>query len=537
MTPSSMVAALAAVQARLAEVPDKDAMLACLFGLAPFPLQVYDRTGRSILVNQAFRDLYRTEPPPHYCIFDDKILEAGGFLVLVHRAFAGEVIELPALWYDPSALGIPGTEGSKRAAISTTLFPLFDALGAVSHVVIVARDETEAMGARERLECERNAAQKARQEAEAARAEAERASRTKDEFLAMLGHELRNPLAPIATALHLARLRGSLTAREQEVIERQVQHLSRLVDDLLDVSRLAQGKVKMDRKPLELGRAIARAIEMASPLLDECQHHLTRQVPQQGLLVNGDEGRLAQVFANLLTNAARYTPSGGQLGIRAKNTGDAIEVQVSDDGTGIAPDLLPHIWESFIQGARSSPREGGLGLGLALVRSFVTLHGGQVEAQSAGPGKGSTFIITLPACQTDDVIAVAVASPNLTSTPTPRKVLIVDDNADAAEMLAEYARMRGYEVATAGDGPEALRLAETFKPDVALLDIGLPMMDGFELAGNLQATLGAEVPLFALTGYGQDQDRERSAAAGFCRHFVKPVGIDEVMQAIAEVTS
>ena len=234
--------------------------------------------------------------------------------------------------------------------------------------------------------------------AEAARVEAETASRSKDEFLAMLGHELRNPLAPIVTALEILRLRGQVPEREMGILRRQVQHLTRLVDDLLDVSRITRGKVEIRKETVELSAAVAKAIEMAGPLVEQRQHELTVDVPPEGLEVHGDPVRLAQIVANLLTNAARYTEPGGHIAVRAWKEGEEVALSVTDDGQGISPELLPRVFDLFVQGPRSiDRREGGLGIGLTLVKSLVTLHGGRVEARSDGPGRGSTFLVRLPA--------------------------------------------------------------------------------------------------------------------------------------------
>jgi signal transduction histidine kinase/CheY-like chemotaxis protein len=358
--------------------------------------------------------------------------------------------------------------------------------------------------------------------AEAARAEAEAASRTKDEFLAMLGHELRNPLSPIVTALHLLEQRGLGGTREHGIIRRQVTHLVRLVDDLLDVSRITRGKITLHLEIVDLATVVGKAVEIASDLLEQRSHRLVVDVPP-GLLVAGDPVRLAQVVANLLTNAARYTPPGGNVEIRAAREDDRVRLSVKDDGRGLAPELLPTIFEAFVQAPRTPDRqEGGLGLGLALVRSLVALHGGKVEARSAGAGQGSTFVVELPAARRE-LAAVAAEPPPRVRPRAPLRVLVVDDNADGATLLAAVLQAAGHEVATAGDGPTALELAGRFGPDVAVLDVGLPVMDGYELATRLRERLGALAPdIIGISGYGQPGDHERSRAAGFRRHLVKP---------------
>ena len=375
--------------------------------------------------------------------------------------------------------------------------------------------------------------------AEAARERAEAANQAKDEFLAMLGHELRNPLSPILTAVQLLRLRGAGdAARELTIIERQAEHLVRLVDDLLDVSRIARGKVALHKQPTDIAGVVANAVEIASPLFERKQHRLSVDVAREPLVVDGDAVRLSQVVANLLTNAARYTEQGGNVWLSARAEAGEVVVRVRDDGVGIAAELLPRIFDMFVQGARRNDRpEGGLGLGLTLVRSLVALHGGRVEARSDGLGRGSEFIVRLPRVAAAAVAATTPAAPPPTGKPTaaaaPRRVLIVDDNVDAAQLLAEVLELSGYQTALAHDGPTALTAALRFAPDIALLDIGLPVMDGYELAAHLRSALGPAAPrIVALTGYGQKHDRERSRAAGFDSHLVKPVDAETLLRAL-----
>jgi len=361
-----------------------------------------------------------------------------------------------------------------------------------------------------------------------ARDAAEAANRAKDEFLAILGHELRNPLAPIVTALHLLRQRN-VEGRTVDVIDRQVGHLQRLVDDLLDVSRITRGKVELKRERIEISAVVAKSIELASPLFDERRHHLDVQVSSHGLELDGDPARLAQVVANLLTNAAKYTEPGGHIDVSAKRDGDRIVLTVRDDGMGIGATILPRVFELFAQEQQNIDRSrGGLGLGLAIVKSLVEAHGGTVHAESEGRGKGSRFIVELPAASG----ATPRAPAKVASSPGKRKkrrVLVVDDNRDAADLLAEMLHAKGHTAEVAYDGPSALGLAATFHPDVALLDLGLPVMDGFELARRLREG-HAELKLIALTGYGQRSDREKTRAAGFDAHLVKPVEL-ELLQA------
>ena len=371
--------------------------------------------------------------------------------------------------------------------------------------------------------------------AEEARKQAEAASRAKDEFLAMLGHELRNPLAPIVTALQLLKLRGDLKpGREQAILERQVKHLIRLVDDLLDISRVTRGMVELRRAPLDLHTVVARAVELASPLLEQKRHSFTARVPRVGLRLSGDETRLSQAIGNLLVNAAKYTPSGGSVVLDAAREGDEIVIAVRDNGDGMRPELLPRVFDLFVQGDRSIERaEGGLGIGLALVRSFVALHGGSVAAFSDGPGKGSEFVVRLPALPALPVPTPSSPPPPVAPATAPGlRVLVVDDNIDAAELLAEALQAAGHATRVAHDAPQALAAARSFAPQVAVLDIGLPVMDGYELAARLRAE-GLAPRLMAVTGYGQETDRERSRAAGFERHLVKPIDLDELLAALA----
>ena len=365
----------------------------------------------------------------------------------------------------------------------------------------------------------------------------EEADRRKDEFLAMLGHELRNPLAPIMTAVELMKLRGGFRAeRERQVIERQARHLVRLVDDLLDVSRITRGKVQLRREPAELSVVVAKAIEMASPLLEQRRHQLTIAVPREGLCAQVDVDRMGQVLANLLTNAAKYTPSGGHIRVTGGLEGGTVVVRVRDDGMGIAREMLSRMFDLFVQGQRTIDRsEGGLGIGLMLVRSLTELHGGTVSAHSDGPGLGSEFVVRLPAHT-----AAQVATPAAANDTGPNdvkgkvRVLVVDDNEDAADTIADVLGELGYEVQVAHDGPKALASAERFDPDVVVLDLGLPVMDGFEVARRLRAaTSGKRKPrLVALSGYGQDVDKANSRAAGFDVHLVKPVDVAELQDAL-----
>ncbi|HYU82292.1 MAG TPA: ATP-binding protein [Candidatus Polarisedimenticolia bacterium] len=351
--------------------------------------------------------------------------------------------------------------------------------------------------------------------------------RRKDEFLAMLGHELRNPLAPVTTALQIMRIHEnepSRVARSREIVERQIEHMSRLIDDLLDVSRITRGKIELREQPLLLSSVIERAIESARPLIDERGHRVVLDLPTEPVTFLADPARLAQVFANLLNNAAKYTDVGGRIWLRARVEGDQIVVGVKDDGPGLTKELRKHAFDLFMQGPQTRARaRGGLGIGLTLVRRLVELHGGTVEALSEGPGKGTEFVVRLPvrlpvvADGAQPTAAIAALGPR-------RRILVVDDNVDAAEALGELLRDYGHEVVTAHDGAQALDSARLHRPEIILLDISMPEMDGYEVAKRIRGELSlGDALLIALTGYGEDRHRRLAREAGFDQHVTKPV--------------
>ena len=368
------------------------------------------------------------------------------------------------------------------------------------------------------------------------------ASRAKDEFLAMLGHELRNPLAPIFTALELLKLQatGPLSPAHA-IIERQARHLSRLVDDLLDVSRIARGKVELDSRRIDIRSIIVNAIEAVTPLIAQRFHNVASTLPDAPLFVVGDATRLTQIFVMLLTNAAKYTASRGHIGVEVLVDAERVSICISDDGSGISAELLPRLFNIFEQGSSTIDRSGGgLGIGLALVQSFVRLHGGTVTAVSDGLGKGSKFTVTLPLAP--DVIPdqvhsqIARPSGGVVAVPRGLRVMLVDDNVDAIETMAEMLRSSGFQVVTALDPFQALVLAASFEPNVAIVDIGLPGMDGRQLAAELRRRAGNKpLRLLALSGYGTADDIRRSAGAGFERHLVKPVNADGLVALLSDV--
>jgi PAS domain S-box-containing protein len=356
------------------------------------------------------------------------------------------------------------------------------------------------------------------------------ADRQKDEFLAMLAHELRNPLVPLRNGVYL--LQGAVphTPAAQQVLgmmERQVQHLVRMVDDLLDVSRISRGKIDLRKGPLELASAVAQAVETCRPFLEARGHQLTVSLPAEPLRLEADPTRLAQVFGNLLNNSAKYTPEGGHVWVTAAREGDEAVVRVRDNGAGLPEELLPtKIFEPLTQAARPLARsEGGLGLGLTLVRKLVELHGGTVEAHSKGPGQGSEFVVRLPAAGRPLSVSSAQGARAMGDGPTRcRRILLVEDSRDVADSLALLLGVKGHEVRVARDGLEALDAARAFRPDAVLLDIGLPKLDGLQVARRLRQEPGLEgVLLVTLSGYGTQDDHRRSQEAGCDAHLVKPV--------------
>ncbi len=366
----------------------------------------------------------------------------------------------------------------------------------------------------------------------------EDADRRKDEFLAMLAHELRNPLAPIVNALEIMRLvdqHEPRMARALELIERQTRHLTHLVDELLEVSRITIGKVSLNREVVEIGNILTQALESARPLMESRKHQLEVILPDEPMQVEGDPTRLTQVLLNLLSNAAKYTPEHGKIRLQAGREGQQIVLRVRDNGYGISPQFLPQIFDLFTQGERTLDRaQGGLGIGLTITRRLVELHGGTIAAHSPGAGEGSEFVLRLPRLARPDHKpdnSAQLVAPGLSAS---RRVLVVDDNVDCADSMAELLAICGFEVAIARDGHSALELARGFEPDVILLDIGLPGVDGYEVARRLLSMSGERKPLLVATsGYGQERDRERSRLAGFDYHLVKPIRHAELLSILS----
>ncbi len=376
-----------------------------------------------------------------------------------------------------------------------------------------------------------------------ARQKIEEADRRKDEFLAMLAHELRNPLAPIRTALQVLRMRGGAFDRPHEIIDRQTANLARLVDDLLDVSRLTRGRIELRSELVDLTVIVPRAVDSVRQLVEQRKHELAVAVPPEPLFIAGDPVRLEQIFVNLVGNAAKYTDLGGRIRVAVERVGAAAAITIEDTGNGIDAEMLPKVFNLFAQAERTLDRaQGGLGIGLTIVRTLVELHGGTVEARSPGRGQGSTFVVHLPLATEGPAEAEAEDVDETPAAPAPDahvqralRVLVVDDNVDAAETLAELFRTLGHEVRTCNDGPSALGVVAGYRPHLMLLDIGLPEMDGYEVARRLRQEGVDPGMLVALTGYGQEGDRQRALDAGFAQHLVKPVSFGTLRRLLDEL--
>ena len=395
----------------------------------------------------------------------------------------------------------------RRIDVSLTVSPVRNASGEIIGASKVARDITQ------------------RKEAEAALREADR---RKNEFLAILAHELRNPLAPIRNSLHILRMSAGSdpsTATVSEIMERQVNHMVRLVDDLLEISRITGGKIELRKELVELAAIVRGAVETSWPLIEDAHHQLALSIPPEPLTLEADAVRLTQVIANLLNNAAKYTNAGGQIWLTVRREGENAAVSVRDNGMGIPADMLPYVFDLFTQVNRSFDRaQGGLGIGLALVKSLVEMHGGSVQAHSEGPGNGSEFVIRMPVAANPRPAGGVEPKPRPSTVLASRRVLVVDDNRDAAESLGMLLRLLGADVHVVYDGRDALEAVTAYRPAVVLLDIGMPNMDGHEVARQIRRQPEfQDVTLIALTGWGQEEDRRLSQTAGFNYHLIKPV--------------
>jgi signal transduction histidine kinase len=368
------------------------------------------------------------------------------------------------------------------------------------------------------------------------------ADRRKDDFLAILAHELRNPLAPMSNAIQILQRIGPQNPelrKLREMIDRQVRHMKRLVDDLLDVSRITQGKITLQSEPLELGALVQRAVESNMSVVDAHGHHIEVSVPAEPVQVRGDPVRLAQVVSNLVNNAAKFTPNGGRIEVSLTVADRRARISVRDNGIGIEAQYLPHVFELFGQVRNPRPHShDGLGIGLALVQRLVEMHRGRVEARSGKAGAGSEFVVELPLLAGEPAAAEPAATPAGNRELSGRRILVVDDFEDCRESLARVLEFAGAEARTAPDGQAALEVAASFEPDVVIMDIRMPVMDGYEAARRLRAgPRGGELVLIALTGWGQPEHVEKSRLAGFNAHATKPLEIDDLLKQIAELTT
>lgn len=375
-------------------------------------------------------------------------------------------------------------------------------------------------------------------EAQALTEAAERGNRQREQFLAMLAHELRNPLAPIVNALavlHRVATPEPLVPWAHDVIKRQVGHMTRLLNDLLDVSRVTSGKITLQKRPVALSDLMVQAVETSSPPIRDRKQNLTVEIPRHALILDGDAARLTQVFSNLLNNAAKYTQEGGAIKFSAEEQGESVVLRVTDNGFGIAPDVLPTIFEIFAQEDRSLARaHGGLGIGLTVVRAIVEMHGGTVTAASRGPGEGSEFTVSLPLLHGAVPEVAAEVEVEAGATKLPYRIVLIEDNVDANASLKTLLELTGYQVASAYDGASGVRLVQSSRPQIVLCDIGLPGMDGYAVIARLRAEMKPPLPvMIAITGYGQPEDRARALEAGFQQHLVKPVNADDLLRLIA----
>ena len=473
----------------------------------------YDAHLRLVWANKNYAGRFRKRPEELVGMHLRDIVGEQAFAPLetaTARVLAGEEIDVE--------LEIPYPTLGRRT-MHFVVSPTTDAGGAVDGCVAVINDNTR----HRQLERERERALAALQEAD----------RRKDEFLAMLSHELRNPMAPILAAVEILRLAPSdaeASASAREVIERQVLHMKRLLDDLLDVSRVSQGKISLQRNVIDLGSVLLQAIEVSRPLLTEKQQRLSLRSTGASTLVDADAARLVQVFGNLLNNAAKYSEPGGAIEIGLSVEDAEAVIKVRDQGVGMAPDLLEHAFDLFVQDVRSLDRaQGGIGIGLTMVRDLVKLHGGSVRALSDGPGCGCEFVVRLPLAGAGTAAKPVVARAPGPAT-RPLHVLVVDDNVDAASTLARLLALLGHEVTVAHDGPGALATITGTRTELVFIDIGLPGMDGYALATALRGAGFEDATLVAVTGYGRDDDLQRSRDGGFNHHLVKPVGLAAIQR-------
>jgi signal transduction histidine kinase/ActR/RegA family two-component response regulator len=492
---------------------EENARLQQLFAQAPGVMAVLRDSGHVFeLANAAYLELVGNREVQGKPIREAlPELEGQGFFELLDTVYAnGEPFKGQAV----SVMLQRGPGQLEERFIDFVYQPIKDATGKVTGIFVEGYDVTSAVSANNELRA---------------------ANRRKDEFLAMLAHELRNPLAPISSAADLLRLAGpqsELVRQTSDIITRQVQHMTGLVDDLLDVSRVTRGLISLRKDTLDVNTVVDDALEQVRGLMQSRHQQVTLQLPAEPPLVRGDRTRLVQVFANILNNAAKYTPEHGHVDVRVDVVEDHVELRVQDDGVGMTPELLPHAFDLFTQAERSPDRsQGGLGLGLSLVKSLVELHEGSVTAHSDGLGHGSVFVVRLPrATKAGPARKRQGNIPGIAPAETPLRLMVVDDNADAAEVLRLLLEALGHDVAIEHDARRAIERAALHAPQILFLDIGLPDMDGYELVRQLRAMPGTVNAVFAaVTGYGQPDDKIRAWDAGFDHHIVKPVKLPAIL--------
>ena len=502
-----------------------------LFDLVPVAVYSCDAAGVIQTFNRRAAELWGREPAPgdtdeRFCGSFKMFRPDGSFMPHAQCPMA-EVVSGKITEVRDGEVHIERPDGS-RVTVVVNIRPLKNERGEVTGAVNCFYDITERKRAEEQL---RESAIKLSD-----------SDRRKSEFLAMLAHELRNPLAPISHGLQIMRFTAgdAQTVKSvTELMERQVGHLARLVNDLLDMSRVNQGKIELRRARIELASVVADAVEIARPLCDLMGHELTVTVPREPICLNADPLRLAQVLGNLLNNAGKFSERGARIHLSVELEGEQAVVRVRDNGIGIAPDHLPQIFDMFMQADVSIERSAhGLGIGLALVKRLVEMHGGRVEAHSGGLGQGSEFVVRLPIMLEASRPQPAKPAVEVPVTRAARRILVVDDNRDAAESLAMLLKLSGNETHTAHDGLEAVETAAQVRPDLILLDIGLPKMNGYEAARRIrEQPWGKSMALVALTGWGQDEDRQKSRDSGFDGHLVKPVNPVALTELLAGIPS
>jgi signal transduction histidine kinase len=466
------------------------------------------------------------DPPPDVIVADYSLPQYDALRAL--RLMRARELDIPFLIVSGS-IGEDTAVAAMREGAADYL--LKDRLARLGEAVRLALEQ-------QRLRNEKRQVEEALRQSEQSLKEA---NRRKDEFLAMLAHELRNPLAPVRNGLQVLKFSTRMDGTVQQLVgmmERQVQHMVRLIDDLLDVSRITRGKITLHKEPVPLATVVARAVEASRPLIDARHHTLQVSMPRETLTVSADSTRLAQVFTNLLNNAAKFSEEHGRIRLVVEREGNEAVIRVGDNGAGIRPDLLPQVFDLFVQGDQTLDRtQGGLGIGLTLVKSLVEMHDGTAQAASDGPGTGSEFIVRLPLHRAAQPSAEQGPPEDAGARPSAsRRVLVVDDNRDSADSLAMLLKLHGNDVRTAYDGPSALEAVPAYRPDLIFLDIGLPRMNGYEVGRRVRGLPQfKDVPLIALTGYGSEGDRRRSEENGFDFHLVKPVDLVALQDLLAKL--